>query len=251
MFGTAVVSFILAVRGGKPLDMPISFFYYFGAVIGLFGLIPLGMLRASLRPTAWLARCNSKGIIIKFRSYLNWKLPAEGLQAVEIDWNEIAWARLVKERRATPGMSSRGGNSTEIKWTTYIDLALVNPDLSTLETHLQSERNLRPEGKAVSLDYPVQTQTGGIVEISWSDGIAPSAHKAIAIIGQRVKLADPEHRVVDLTHQLNASPDEDRNRILQLAKSGDQMAAVQLAQQCFGYNLSQANDYVEKLLADD
>jgi hypothetical protein len=245
MYGIAIASLVWGMSGRRPSGMGFGFPYYLTGVVGLFGLIPVGMFRASLRPSAWLARFNDEGIIVKYRSYMNWRLPGDGVQAVGFEWREIAWAGLVKERRTAPSSGSRGG--TEIRWLTYVDIGLANPDTGDLESHLQEEMNLRPDGIMVSLDYPVQTLPGGIVEISWSDGISPSAHKAAALLGRYVKIAEPDHRKVDLTHDRRASGDEERTKIILLARSGDEMGAVKLARQAFGYNLTQAHEYVEKV----
>jgi hypothetical protein len=244
IYGIATGFLVMAING-KRLHAPSPFFYCFAAGAGLFGLFPLGMLRASLRRSAWLARFNEEGIIIKYRSYLNWRLPADDVQAVGFAWSEIAWAKLVKERRHTPSMDAKGGS--QISWITYIDIALVNPDTSVLESRLQQERGLSPDGVAVSLDYPVRTVPGGIVEISWSGGISPSAHKAISLLGNHVKIAELENRVIDLTHHRGDSPDEQHSKIAQLATSGDKIAAVTLVRETFGCSLTQANALVEKM----
>ncbi len=244
MWGLAIASLILAVSGWKPRGMTPGFFYYFAAVVGLFGLIPFGMLRASLRPTAWLARCTSSGIIIKFRSYQNWRLPGGTVQAVGFDYSEIAWVKMAKETRTTPSMDKGG---TTISFVSYLDLALVHPDTSELEANLEAERNIRPDGMVICMDYPVQVAPGGIVEISWSDGISPSASKAVEILGRQVKTLPAEHRKVNLTRDRHAAPADERAKIVQLVKSGDPIGAAQLARQVYGYSATEASDFVKNL----
>ena len=107
MFSIAIASLAAAVSGYKPHGMVNGAFYYFAVVNGLFGLIPYSLFRASLKPTNWLMRITSSGIIIKYRAYENWKLPSSGIQAVWFDFSEIDHAWVVKEHRRTP--SSRGG----------------------------------------------------------------------------------------------------------------------------------------------
>jgi hypothetical protein len=126
-------------------------------------------------------------------------------------------------------------------------LGLANPDTAQLEANLQVERNLRPNGRMVVMDFPVQVRPGGVVQICWKGGIRPSAKKALEVLGQRVKILDLEHRVTDLTYRRGANPDDEKAKILALAQSGDEMGAVKLAQQAYGYNLTQAHEFVAKV----
>jgi hypothetical protein len=214
------------------------------AFAGLFGLFAFHAFRASLKPTNWLLRCNRSGVIIHFRSFLNWRLPADDVQAVGFDYSEIAWARTVKERRNSPGL---GGNArTQTQQFTFLDLCLVNADTTALEKQLQQEGSLSPEGIMISSDYPVQVKPDGIVELRWS-GISPSARNAIQYLGQQVMIADADSRKVDLTHQANLPPGAEDGKILELAKSGDEMGAMTLTRQTYGCSLSEAKDFVAKL----
>jgi len=99
----------------------------------------------------------------------------------------------------------------------------------------------------VIIDYPVQVQPNGVVEIRWNGGLRPPAKKALEVLGRRVKILETEHRKTDLTHHAGASPEEDKANILALAKSGDHFGAVRLARQVYGYDLTQATDFVNKL----
>jgi hypothetical protein len=237
-FGIAITSLVAAITKWIPHGTSPIMFYVVAAVFGLIALLPLGMFRASVRPSNWLFRCRREGIIIKYRAYENWRLPADTAQAVGFDYGEIASVKIVKEWRKTPSMSDHDGS--QISHLTYVELNLVNTDTSDLEAHLSAETNLRPDGIMVTLDYPVQVLPGGIVDIRWNGGVRPSVHKAVAILGQRVKILEKESRKVDLTYHRNAKPEDERATILKLAKSGDEMAAVKLAREAYGYSLTEA-----------
>ena len=103
----------------------------------------------------------------------------------------------------------------------------------------------------VFCDYPVETGPGGIVKIRWSGGVTPGAHKAIEMLGRRVQIGEAESREVDLTHHRDANPEDERVKILTLARSGDEMGAAKLAQQAYGYSLSDATNYEDDLLAGE
>ena len=219
--------------------------YFFAGFFALAGLFPLGNFRASMKPSNWLLRCQLSGVLIKYRAYENWKLPSDTLQAVGFEYGEIAWAKLVKERRTEPSSDSRRGS--QITWRTYIDLGLANPETTELEANLQAERNLRPENRVIFLDFPVQVLPGGVVEIRWNSAMRPSAKKALEVLGARVKILEVEHRVTDLTRRPNMNPDDEKAKILALARSGDEIGALRLAQQVYGYDLHQAHKFVATL----
>lgn len=246
VFGLAITLAVFGVLGRLPEGMSPGVSYVIAAIIGLFGLIPLFNFRASLKPTNWLMRCNLSGIVLNLRGYENWRLPTDREEAVGIEHGEIAWAKLVKETRTSPSMNSKSGS--EITFVTYIDLGLANPDTSKLEATIDAVRNRRPNGIMITLDYPVQTRPGGIVEIRWSPAIRPSAHDALKVLGQRIRIIETEHRKTDLTYRGAADRQQEDAKILALAKSGDEMAATDLAQRVYGCSLSDATERVNQML---
>jgi hypothetical protein len=250
LFGIAIAALVCGIEKWPQGKSPTTFFYFTAVMCTLIGLFPLAFFRASLKPTNWLLRCQLGGIFIKYRGYENWRLPADTVQVAGIEYGEIAWAKLVKEQRKSPNTDGKAG--CQIQFLTYIDLGLTNPDLSALDANLQRERALRPDTglKVVVLDFPVQVLPGGIVEIRWGAGIRPSPNKALQAIGQRVKILETEHRKTDLTHHTGANPEEEKAKILALAKSGDRFGAVKLAQQVYGYKLTDATTFVDQLAPD-
>ena len=240
----AIAALLCGIHGVDGLNAPRIIFYLVAATFGLFGLFAFHSFRASLKPSNWLLRCHRSGVIIHFRSFLNWRFPADDVQAVGFDYSVIARVRTVKERRNSPGL---GGNTrTQTQQFTFLDLCLVNADTTALEKQLQQEGNLEPQGIMISRDYPVQVKPGGIVELRWNN-ISPSARKAIQHLGQHVKIAGADARQVDLTHQGNLPPGAEDGKILELAKGGDEMGALTLTKQTYGCSLSEAKDFVAKL----
>ena len=174
--------------------------------------------------------------------------PAGDIEAVGFDYGEIAWARTVKEKRITPDAAHH--NAGQTTYLTYVDLGLAKADLSELEAQLRAERQRKPVGFMVSMDYPVQVLPGGVVEVRWSGGIKPAARKAIEFLGRHVKIVAADSRMVDLTHQWNLSPADERGKIIALAKSGDEIGAVKLAQQIYGVSLTDATEMVDKMVEE-
>jgi hypothetical protein len=252
--GIGIALLLLGISGAKiyGLNLPSGLFFYGGAAIfGLLGWAAWGQFRARVKPTNWLLRCNSSGVIIKYRSFENWRFPAEDVQAVGFDYSEIAEIRMVREQRTAPGLG--GNRNKQIQDLTCLDFCLANADTSALEAHLQAEQKAEPPGrfKTIFRDYPVEVLPGGIVQLRWSISggykINPSPRKAIEYLSRHVKTAVADSTKVDLTYQSNLSPEEGDAKILKLAKSGDKTGAVKLTRQIYGSTLSEAVAFVEKL----
>jgi hypothetical protein len=256
--GIGIALLLLGISGAKiyGLNLPSGLFFYGGAAtFGVLGWAAWGQFRARMRPTNWLLRCNSNDVIIKYRSFENWRFPAEDVQAVRFDYSEVAWIRTVREQRTAPGMGQN--QNQQIQYFTYLDFCLANADTSALEAHLQAEQKAEPLGgfKTIYWDYPVEVLPGGIVRLRWSmDGgykICPSLNKAIEYLSRYVKTAVKDSTKVDLTHRSNLGPEEGDANILKLAKGGDKMGAVKLTRQIYGSTLSEAVAFVEKLQSGD
>jgi hypothetical protein len=251
----AAVLLFLGIAGRKlyHFSPPGTFFsFVFAAFFSLFARFSFSMLRASLRPTNWLLRCNGEGLLIKFRSLNNWSLPETDVQAVGLAFSEIAWARIVRDRRFSPSFGHPG--QSERRNLTYIDFCLARrDDLSGLEKQLDAERVQRPN-TTVFLDYPVETIAPNIVRVRWKksgeSATTPNAAKAAEYLGRYIRFIDPESTVTDLTHQSGAKPEDEDVKILELMKSGDKMAATELAQRAHRSSLTEASTYVEKLQSD-
>jgi len=66
----------------------------------------------------------------------------------------------------------------------------------------------------------------------------------------REKLTRPPARSTFVRHR-NPTPGQERGKIIELAQSGDEIGAVKLAQQVYGYALTEAHDFVEKLMGEN
>jgi hypothetical protein len=247
--GVVLTLLVFAIRNGIHHHVvPAIFCCFFAGMFGLFGLNAYSSLRASRHPTNWLLRCQGGGLLVHYRSYRNWRFPADTPQVVGWNYPEIAWVRVAKERRIVPSMA-HGGNSSETHFMTFVELGLVNPDTTELENNLSADRSLPTGLGMIVMDYPVQVLPGGIVQMSWS-GMHPSAHQAVEGLGRHVKTAETDHRVVDLVHHSKTPPEEERQKIVQLVKSGDVLSAVTMARQVYGYSLTEAHEFVEKLKSE-
>src|SRR5262245_12616153 len=141
----------------------------------IFTLILFKVLGDRLRPTNWLVRLQTNGLMVKYRSYLNSSLPQEDPIAVFIEFSEIESIRRHDIERNIPG-STVGDD--ELRSQVYAELQLRNrSQVGELETHLAAERKTPGpymktwyggRRKALSRHYPVQVTNEAVVRIEWS-----------------------------------------------------------------------------------
>ncbi len=255
-YGGAISLVWFGIFGAKhygPGLVPKFFIFAAAVAFALFGRISWGMFRACLKPTNWLLRCGDNGVFIKYRSFLNWRFPADDVQVVGFDYSELAEVRKVKESRITPSMGPE--HNRQYQRVGYLEFCLADTDTSALEEHLLTEQNVVPPGsiKTTVLDYPVAVLPGGVIRLRWSASgsfrLAPSLNQTIDHLSRHVKSADAVSTKTDLTYHRNLSPEEGDARIRELVKSGDKMGAVELAQQVHRFGLSEAVAFVEKIQA--
>ena len=71
LLGISIACITAQVRGYSPRDLTHGAWIFFAILAALFALIPFSLFRASLRPTNWLLRCNTRGLFLKYQSHGN------------------------------------------------------------------------------------------------------------------------------------------------------------------------------------
>jgi hypothetical protein len=208
--------------------------------------------RASRRPTNWLLRIQGNEVLIKFRSYQNWRMSEDDIQVIELKHDEIAFVRESRSRQVSRG--SEGG----VQAATRIDLeiGLKGVDADALAKALTEERTRPGWGGAHSktkvLDYPVQLEDN-VLRIAWSSGssrIRPGIKRAIEHLGRIAPVEGRQSGVEDFTPEaLKMLPEEQqRSRLSELARR-DQFAAIRAARELYNCSLSEAKEMVDELSA--
>src|SRR5262249_11389343 len=139
---------------------------------GLFAMMARGMLRARLRETNWLVRTQTNGLLIKFRSYLNYHFHEKDPVVVDIPYIQIEFVRAHPVRQTEPD-SDRHGDVT--KFIRYAELKVRNTALvKQLEERLAEERDRQApqEGRLIRSrtkvsHYPLLVTNEGLVRIEW------------------------------------------------------------------------------------
>lgn len=248
-FGLACMFWCLAYKiPHRPPESVVEFFFLAivsGGGTALIGLLAFGMARAGAKKTNWLIRFSPAGLFLKYRSYLSWRSPEEDFQVVQLNYSEVSWARSVK---GVKEITSLGGETSR-QSVSYLELGMREPDLSTLQKHLEFEGSRQwikkiPLGTMTcsTKESPVTTLPECIIRITCS---ARNVKKAIHFLGKRVTIAPKESIKTDLTYNPDLSLEENEKRIAELAKSGDKMGAIRLTRLVYNCSLTEAVAYVE------
>jgi hypothetical protein len=224
--------------------------YVFGAPILLFLLLTLRFVTARFHPSNWLVRANETGINAKYRSYLNYQLPADEPEVVFISYGEIASARLVRERVQTPDPSDHG--ATQTHFLRYIELELSG-NTAPLANALRVERSEKApmekrwygRGSTLYQDYPLTMTTPPFLRIRWD--VVPRTSKFLDHLSTHTRIADPVSLTQDFTCLQSISREEQQKQLRDLAARGQLVTAIYIARKLYGSTLVEAKQMVEGL----
>jgi hypothetical protein len=224
--------------------------YYVAVALILVLLIFQKLLTARFRPTNWLVRLTDTGLFIKFRSYLNDHFPVHDPTVVFIPYSEIRTAKLVQQRREIPN-SDRNRRSSTVRLcrTVELEIAHARPLAAVLaaEAKLVFGRTSH-SARRISTRYqhlPVQLDSTDLLRIEW--GVVPSAAKLMELLSGHTLVQTAASTSVDFVDLDRLSREEQESRLLELAQSGETIAAIALARRLYGYDLTKAKEFVESL----
>ena len=222
--------------------------YYIAGFLLLCLLLMRRFLVARFLPSNWLVRMRHDALLIQFRSYLNYyHLPAEDFTVILIPYREIRSARLVRERA---NIQAQGGASVQTR--RLIELELSG-DLEPVSKALAAEL-ARPApqqrtwyGTTSTLyeHYPVRMVSSPFLQIEWS--VRPSATSFLDVLRPHTTIAPPMMVSEDFAHLGRLSRDEQEKRLRELDQRGRTIAAVYMARRLYGYDLNQAQAFIEGL----
>jgi hypothetical protein len=227
--------------------------YYVAALI-VFGLLVMRrFVLARFRPENWLVREREDGLFVQFRSYLNYHFPAEDRTVVFIPYGEIRSVREVRERiqiptRDAPAQSRRIDERNQ----RMIELELV-ADTTMLAKALADELARKPPIKKTWYgssgtqykDFPVRLADPKRLQLRWN--VVPGAKAFLDALMPRIQVAAPVRAVQDFVHIKGLGRDQQERRLRELAASGETIAAIGIARDLYGFDLTQAKNFVEGL----
>ena len=222
--------------------------YYIGAVL-LLGLLLLHRnITARFRASNWLAWLTPTGVVVKFRSYLNYSLPDTDEIIVFIPYQEIRSAGLLNERTALT--DAAGHRSMQI--TRYIEIDL-SVDVTALATAVATER-AKPApserhwyGTSSTLygHYPVRVVAPLFVQVQWS--ATPGRKAFLDALRPFAQIAPTLCFSQDFTKLVGLTGEQQQQHLRELDAAGQTLLAISTARRLYGYDLVTAKAFIEKL----
>jgi hypothetical protein len=250
LVGTAVYLLIYGRIGG--FDPPRALVVFIGLFVLLFAWLMTRTFQAARRPSNWLVRLCGNEVLVKYRSYENWRMSEDDPQVIELHRDEIAAVRQRKERQ----VSKNSEGSTVVYHRGYLELELKNHDTSEIEKALAAEVALPGWGnehhRTKSLSYPVSADNR-VIRITWSSessSIRPKLKQALAAFSRLAPVGETQTSTEDFTPaSLRELPKaEQRKRLAELARR-DSFAADRAARELYHCSLSEARKMIEELSA--
>ncbi len=251
---TTVAILLVLLPWLKP-DFP-AFIAWFGAFwIILLALFTLASLRSALRPSNWVIRVGPEGLLVKFRSFMNYYLPP-GDQVVAVIPRLAVRVIIPHKRVLMRPKSSQPPGKGVVEMSVGckgIDIELDAANLAELVSRLEIERKTMGQtGKRSRSRYghiPARLVEGQRLRIDWSTPeslLSPGLNKtlpALALAG--FTIAPPmESREAEFD-SLDKKAAEDR--ILEMSERGDSFGAIALARKLYDMDLTEAKKFVEGL----
>lgn len=251
----ALAAFYLAVAGRIGRFNPPRFVSMFvGLFMLLFAWLSTNQFRAARRATNWLLRIRGNEVLVKFRSFSNWKLGEADVQVIELQRGEIASVRKHVQRIVT----ASGGNSVQAENNVQLDLALKGVDMPAIQKALDAEIAHPGWGGNYSRtkirEYPVQIVDGNVLRIAWknrSSVICPGIDRALAELSRIAPLTEETKSAADFTASglKNLSEAEQREQLINLALR-DPIAAHTAVRRLHNCSLSEARQKIEEWTED-
>lgn len=239
---TGVVTYLLWLKDPWPS-------YILLAILVLFGLAFRNMLTARFKPEHWLLRLTYDGMYIKFRSYLNAHFPDDEPTVVFIPHSEVRSARYRVEKQEVPDHDESNRPTTATKTTKLVELELAG-DSKLLGEALRRERRYAVDGKIAAMSHrfhhlPVRLPSADKLQIEWA--VVPKAQTLLDALARHTLVRPAETSSKDFVNFETLSQAAQESRLLELAESGDKIGAIAMARRLYGYDLSQAKEFIEGL----
>ena len=222
----------------------VTFFGLLGCLI--VGLVGYALLGANLQRSNWLLRIRPQELVLKFRSDLNARLPEPHPVVVGLAYSQIRWARKTREWVRHYSLNTSDGPSAYRAYFLDLKLQLSPEERARLRQAIDAEIRYKPGAGSPSLfhHYPVRLD-GEVLRIQWERGLRPKLDVTLDMLQRHVSVERALDLSVDLTQAV--SPTEADQKVLELARRGEQLAAIGLARRFHGLSLSEAKGFVEGL----
>ena len=187
---------------------------------------------------------------VQVRSYLNHRFSGDDPTVVFIPYQAIRSARLARGTRTIPDSDSPSGLTTQPLRLLELELA---GDTALLARALTAERaRCGPEwrqhgGRSGRYQHqPVRLVSPTTLQLEWE--VVPSRETLLELLRPHSTIEPEVDRTQESLEALRAlTRDEQEARLLELSERGQDLAAITLARQLYGYDLTRAKAFVDGL----
>ncbi|GEM_PF-4781051 len=211
----------------------------------IFYLLPLGFIAGgfkfrhdALKPGNWILAVGPDRLWIKYRSYLHSSLPPEDEQIIELSYDEITSAGMLK-------VSEYRTKNDNSKPKLYLVLTLAKPVDMSLKKALCAERE-KVKNEKLSKYFPVSIRgdNNKIIEVHVNIGDRKKIEKELHLHG--VDIAE-----IAIESQNLVNPPKDKQKLeqqlMRLVERGEQWDAEDVAQRGLKISSSESKKYIEEL----
>jgi hypothetical protein len=225
--------------------------YGISAAILFFLFLGRRFITARFHPLNWLVRVADDGLYLHFRSYLNEGMPVEDPTVVFLRFADLRSACYVRERVRTQG--DHGGTRTATHRWVELELGIdAAPLTAALDAEYSRPGVVRKEwygsSTTVYRDYPVLMQSPPFLRIAWQ--VMPRASKLIETLSRYIEIRPKVTLTEDFAHLQGLPREQQEKRLRDLNRRGETITAVYIACRLYGYNLSEATNFVKGLHAE-
>lgn len=213
--------------------------YGFGGFCLLLALLTRGGALGALGASAWRLRAAPDGLTVNLRSYLNHHFAADSPCVLRLPRSAVRAVRPFRQE-----LRAGHGDSVRRHKVEALDIVLRRAAAPEIEDALTAERRRMGRGlfgiRSRNGHEPVRLD-GAVLRIYWRsphDALTPGLDETLAQLARwfPTQAAPLPSGVRD--------PEAD---LLDLARAGDRLAAMQMARELYGMDLTEAKNFVDAL----
>jgi hypothetical protein len=224
--------------------------YFIAGLMIVLLLLMRRLVLARFRPTNWIVRASDAGLLIHFRSYLNYHFPESEATVAFLPYDEIRSAHAVRYEDIVLG---EHGTFTESRRRWLVELEL-SAEAEALNAALSAEaarpgpREKRWYGSTSYryCDVPARMSSPTTLQLQWQ--ATPSARAFVEALSRHTDVGETVRRRRDYGKLKGMDRKQQEEQLLQLAQAGDKIAAIKIARVLYGYDVAAARNFVEDLV---
>jgi hypothetical protein len=194
-------------------------------------------------------------VLIKFRSFQNWRMSEDDPQLILLHRDEIASVCQTANKQITRPATNTAGIAVNNR--INLQIGLKDRNTNELAKALADERARPgwggPHMTTKMQDYPIELIRDDVIRIAWrtpSTSIHPGIKRALTALGKIAPLAESQKGSDDFTPSaLKTLPEPEQHKRLAELAGRDPLDATEAAKVLYNCSLTDARQLVEQLMA--